>query len=173
MLDTETTDDKAVSELGNRQVSLLEVARLVHEQGPQIAENIYSAYREKFDTANPKQQTKIRKEDYPNQIICRQDWSYRTGKLDEKRQILVFIGPQTDIEEVLSQYPRIRFFFKNKGNNESEWEYDHAQVGLTERELSPDVIITPSSEENRARTEIIETKVGIVDLKRVLGKFQS
>ncbi|GEM_PF-5975437 len=165
---TETPDNTTIGVLGGREVSLLDVARVIHEQAPQIAQKAYETYSEKFDTAKHQEQKPVKIEDDVNQIICRQDWNYQTGKLDERRQIIIFLGPKTTNHEVLISYPRIRFHFKN---NDSVWGYVGTEIGIRGEEISTNRIIAQYAEETGTPAYILETKVDMDDMERVLSPY--
>src|SRR3990167_8818328 len=169
--DATQSDSKLVpKEQGSRDLSLLEVARIVHEKGNDFAPALYDSYAERFETTTAPPQRPLRIVDDARQVICRQDRDPKTRELQDLRQITLFIGPSTQDHEVIIGYPRASFFYTKK---DERWNYKGAQVGIRGAMIGTKMIIAQHKGQGDVRAYLLENHVSMNDLERLIRPYLS
>lgn len=152
------TSERGITIWQEGEVPLIEVARIIREQGDVIAKNLYYHYERSFDTPFD---LEGRIEDKENKVQL--FWPNRS-----RRDIDVFIVPPSVTEEgyALGRHPKVKFIYDNKNG---KWEYETATVhgggGYVE------VNFADEEEDKKRGGHFWTTRVNMRDMERALGKY--
>lgn len=156
---TGVNEGEVSTEAEDRQVGLLEVARIMHEQGKDIAQGIYEETKETYFKPGV------------DRFVDKDRMRITESEGRDVRRVAVFIGskPPENKPDAFRDYPRIHFFFRREGNTWSPWG---VQVGVRGHMMGTQRIIDHYNEKGSLPSMMIDTSVQMKDLEAQLGGYK-
>ncbi len=164
------TDQTAlVPETEELRVPLLEIARIIHENGLSIATNLYEASKDRFDDT------------HGGRLVDEREMRiYEEDRGGNRRSIKVYIGPKPNDPVELARfyedmgftdYPRLEFYYRQETSG--NWVYNGAQVGVAGHAIGTRAILRKYQNEGATPKFLVEQTVNMRDFEDQLGSYLS
>lgn len=157
------------------EIPLLRIAQILHEYGDEMAPNIAETFSDDI-----RQYAKLGALDrtigiFNHERMCNvSDDGMRYGSEnpgESRTTITLFLGPQTEDQVEYVDYPRVAFFYKGdprKPESLQPWGY---QVGVRGHMIGTRFILRKVASEGKISADLIETKLDLDDVERILSPF--